>query len=110
MIEVVQVRTQLLTKDSFAPFDEVLSREPDVAEIGTRDMEELLLNILTYGYHGLRWDHLNAHHRATQALFPMGRPAPLVVAPAGTVFDGPESVDEIAYVERDLGMVVEVIL
>jgi len=155
MVDVVQVRAQLLTKESFAPFGQVLSREPDVAEIGTRDGEELLLNILTYSHRGLRCDHLNAHHRATQALFPMGRPTLLVVAPPGTLFDSRASLDtiaafvvdgtagvnlaygtwhwgpyplgdevslinlqgrgfaqdnEIAHLERDLGVVVEVVL
>jgi len=83
--EVRHVRAQPLTADAFAPFGQVLAREPDAAVIGSRDGEELALNILTYAYRDLRVDHLNAHHRATQALFPLGRSTVLVVAPAGPI-------------------------
>ena len=86
MVDVIQVRAEPLTAAAFSPFGQVLAREPDQAIIGVRDGEELALNILTYQHRGLRVDHLNAHHRATQALFPLGRPALLVVAPAGTSF------------------------
>ena len=95
MVDVVQVRAQPLTRTAFAPYGQVLSSEPDLAEIGTRDGEEFMLNILTYAYRELRCDHLNAHHRATQALFAMGRPALLVVAPAGTAFDDHAALDGV---------------
>ena len=74
MVDVVHVRAEPLTPEAFAPFGQVLAREPDEAVIGVRDGEEFTLNILSYRHRGLRVDHLNAHHRATQALFPLGRP------------------------------------
>jgi ureidoglycolate lyase len=155
MVDVVHVRAEPLTPEAFAPFGQVLAREPDEAVIGVRDGEEFTLNILSYRHRGLRVDHLNAHHRATQALFPMGRSALFVVAPPGVTFgersdldtirafvlDGTAGVNltygtwhwgpypigdevdlvnlqgrgfaddnEVAHLERDLGVVVEVVL
>jgi ureidoglycolate lyase len=147
------IQAEPLTPEGFAPFGQVLAREPDEAVIELRGQEVFHLNILTYEHKPLRCDHLNAHYNATQALFPMGRPTVLVVAPPGTDFDdvakldtvrafivdqtagvnlalgtwhwGPypigdrvdlvnlqgadfEHDNDIAYLERDLGAVVEV--
>ena len=155
MVDVIPVRAEPLTAAAFSPFGQVLAREPDQAIIGALDGEELSLNILTYQHRGLRVDHLNAHHRATQALFPLGRSALLVVAPPGTTFEnrlgldsvsafvidgtagvnldfgtwhwGPYPIhdevsivnlqgrnfaddNEVAHLERDLGVVIEVVL
>jgi ureidoglycolate hydrolase len=114
------------------------------------------LNVLHYDRKPLRCDHLNRHHRATQALVALaGKPTLLVVAPAGYDFSTPEHLEhvraficdgaagvnlalgtwhwgpypladyvdlvnvqgkffdtdnEVAYLERDLGVVVEAIL
>jgi ureidoglycolate hydrolase len=84
------LRAEPLTPLGFAPFGQVLAREPDEAVLEVRDGEELHLNILSYERGPLRCDHLNAHHKATQALFPL-RPTVLVVAPVGTRFDGADT-------------------
>jgi ureidoglycolate hydrolase len=85
-----------LTAESFAPFGQLLAAEPDEALIEVRDGEEWILNVLTYEHHDLVCDHLNAHHKATQALLPMGsQPALLVVAPPGTTFAEPADLDTI---------------
>ena len=82
------VTAELLTPEAFAPFGDVLAVEPHEASIEVRDGETWLLNVLSYDHRPLVCDHLNAHHRATQALVPLGsRPAVLVVAPPGATFD-----------------------
>ena len=121
-----------------------------------RDGEVFHLNVLHYDRKPLHCDHLNRHHKATQALVALaGKPTLLVVAPAaydfsiedhlahvrafvcdgsggvnlalGTWHWGPypltDYVDlvnvqgkgfaddnEVAYLERDLGVVLEVVL
>ena len=80
------IHAEALTAEAFAPFGQILCTEPDEAIIGLRDREKWLLNILSYVHRPLVVDHLNAHHKATQALIPLGKPALLVVAPPGTVF------------------------
>ena len=153
------VRAEPLTATAFAPFGQVLASERDgtaTSTIELREGEVFALNILSYERRPLRCDHLNAHHRATQALVALsGKPTVLAVAPAGTVFDsrdalaavraficdghaavnlalgtwhwGPYPVsdrvdllnlqgagfaddNEIAHLERDLGVVVEILL
>ena len=148
-----------LTADAFAPFGQVLSSArtgTDDAVIELRGGEVFHLNVLSYDRRPLRCDHLNAHHKATQALFALGgKPTLLVVAPAGSTFgsaadldvvrafvcDGTAGVNlslgtwhwgpypltdhvdlvnlqgegfandnEVAHLERDLGVVVEVVL
>ena len=121
-----------------------------------RGGEVFHLNVLHYDRKPLRCDHLNRHHKATQALVALaGKPTLLVVAPPeydftttehltqvrafvcdgsagvnlslGTWHWGPypltDQVDlvnvqgrgfaddnEVAYLERDLGVIVEVVL
>lgn len=121
-----------------------------------RDGEVFHLNVLHYDRRPLRCDHLNRHHKATQALVALaGKPTLLVVAPAAYDFSIPDhlahirafvcdgtagvnlglgtwhwgpyplhdhvdlvnvqganfaSDNEIAYLERDLGVVVETTL
>lgn len=85
------VRAEPLDAAAFAPFGQVLSSERDgtaVSTIELRGSETFALNILSYERRPLRCDHLNAHHKATQALVALGgKPTLLVVAPAGVVFD-----------------------
>lgn len=157
--ETYIVRAEPLSPQAFAPFGQVLSSERDGTALSTIELrggEAFALNVLSYERRPLRCDHLNAHHKATQALVALGgKPTLLVVAPAGTVFDSPAALDavrafvcdgtaavnlslgtwhwgpyplsdrvdllnlqgagfagdnEVAHLERDLGVVVEVVL
>ncbi len=81
------VTAEPLTAHAFAPFGQVLATEPHEAAIAVRDGEGWIMNVLTYEYRPLVCDHLNAHHKATQMLVPLGSgPAVIVVAPPGTAF------------------------
>lgn len=148
------VRAEPLSDDAFAPFGQVIAAGDAVMEL--REGEVFHLNVLHYERQPLLCDHLNRHHKATQALVALaGKPTLLVVAPAaydfaredhlahvraficdgsagvnlalGTWHWGPyplsDRVDlvnvqgrgfaddnEVAYLERDLGVVVEVVL
>jgi ureidoglycolate hydrolase len=148
------VRAEPLSEVAFAPFGQVLAVGDAVMEL--REGEVFHLNVLHYDRKPLRCDHLNRHHRATQALVALaGKATLLVVAPAAYDFstddhlaqvrafvcDGTAGVNlalrtwhwgpypitdhvdlvnvqgrgfaddnEIAYLERDLGVVVEVVL
>ena len=85
-----------LTAESFAPFGQLLSAEPDESAQEVRGGEDWILNILSYEHKDLVCDHLNAHHKATQALIPLAsKPALLVVAPPGTTFETPDDLDTI---------------
>lgn len=148
------VRAEALTEAGFAPFGQVIAAGDAVMEL--RDGEVFHLNVLHYDRKPLRCDHLNRHHKATQALVALaGKPTLLVVAAAefdfstaahlqeiraflcdgsagvnlalGTWHWGPYPVtdyvdlvnvqgrgfandNEVAYLERDLGALVEVVL
>jgi ureidoglycolate hydrolase len=148
------VRAEPLSEGSFAPFGQVIGRGDMVMEL--RGDEVFHLNVLHYDRRPLRCDHLNRHHRATQALVALaGKPTLVVVAPEAYDFSvrdhlehvrafvcdgsaginlalrtwhwGPypltdhvdlvnvqgkyfETDNEVAYLERDLGVVVEVVL
>ena len=148
------VKAEMLTAAGWAPYGQVIGRD-DVA-IEARDGEVLHLDVLSYDRKPIRVDHLNRHHKATQALVSLGgKPWVIVVgAPAlsfesaddlrdlraficdgtlginlarGTWHEGPfplmEHVDlvnvqgrhvdddnQVAHLERDLGVVVEVAL
>lgn len=154
MTSIRRVRAEPLTEEAFAPYGQVIARGDMVMEL--RGEEVFHLNVLHYDYRPLRCDHLNRHHRATQALVALaGKPTLLVVAPSDAEFSdaadldrvqafvcdgtagvnlalgtwhwGPypihEYVDlvnvqgryfdtdnEVAYLERDHGVVVEVVL
>jgi ureidoglycolate hydrolase len=154
MASTYTVKAEPLGDVGFAPFGQVIDRGDMVMEL--RGEEVFHLNVLHYDRLPLRCDHLNRHHRATQALVALaGKPTLLVVAAAqydfstadhldyvhaficdgtagvnlalGTWHWGPyplmDDVDlvnvqgknfdtdnEIAYLERDLGVVVEVLL
>jgi len=154
MVSTHTVKAEPLTEESFAPFGQVIARGDMVMEL--RGGEEFHLNVLHYDRKPLRCDHLNRHHKATQALVALaGKPTLLVVAAAlydfstvdhlphvhafvcdgtagvnlalGTWHWGPYPIldhvdlvnvqgkgfaddNEIAYLERDLGVVVETVL
>jgi ureidoglycolate lyase len=149
---IFTVRAEPLTASAFAPFGQVVGQAECRLEL--RDGEEFHLNVLSYDHRPVRIDHLNRHHRATQALVPLnGKPAVIVVAPPAAAFrdagdltalrafvmdgssginlalgvwhEGPfaladrvelvnvqgrhvEDDNEVAYLERDLGLTVEV--
>lgn len=148
------VRAEPLTDEAFAEFGQVVAVGDAVMEL--RGGEVFHLNVLHYERMPLRCDHLNRHHKATQALVALaGKPTLLVVAPGaydfstedhlahvrafvcdgsagvnlalGTWHWGPypltDHVDlvnvqgkgfandnEVAHLERDLGVVIEVVL
>ncbi len=154
MVDTYTVVAEPLTDEAFAPFGQVIGRGDMVMEL--RDGEAFHLNVLSYDRRPLVCDHLNRHHRATQALVALaGRPTLVIVAPKehdfstrdhlahvraflcdgsaginlalGTWHWGPyplmDHVDlvnvqgkgfatdnEVAYLERDLGVVVAVAL
>jgi ureidoglycolate hydrolase len=154
MANTFNVRSEPLTEEAFAPFGQVIGRGDMVMEL--RDDEVFHLNVLHYDREPLRCDHLNRHHRATQALVALaGKPTLLVVAPPAFDFSTVEHVEsvrafvldgsagvnlalgawhwgpypitdyvdlvnvqgagfandnEIAYLERDLDVVIEVVL
>ena len=146
------VRAEPLTATAFAPFGQVVGQAQCRMEL--RQGEEFHLNVLSYDHRPVLVDHLNRHHKATQALVPLnGKPAVIVVAPPEATFreaadleklrafvmdgsaginlalgvwhEGPfaladhvdlvnvqgrhvEDDNEVAYLGRDLGVVVEV--
>jgi ureidoglycolate lyase len=148
------VRGEPLTEAAFAPFGQVIAVGDAVMEL--RDGEVFHLNVLHYDRKPLRCDHLNRHHKATQALVALaGKATLLVVAPAAYDFSTADHLDhvraficdgtagvnlalgtwhwgpypitdyvdlvnvqgkgfaadnEVAHLERDLGVVVEVVL
>jgi ureidoglycolate hydrolase len=148
------VRAEPLTAEAFAPFGQVVKEGDMVMEL--RGEEVFHLNVLHYDRAELRCDHLNRHHRATQALVALaGKPTLIVVAPKefdfstddhlssvraficdgtagvnlalGTWHWGPYPIldyvdlvnvqgknfstdNEVAYLERDHGVVVEITL
>ena len=148
------VKAEPLTADAFEPFGQVIASGDMVMEL--RGDEVFHLNVLHYERRPLRCDHLNRHHRATQALVALaGKPTLVVVAAKeydfatradlpqiraflsdgsaginlglGTWHWGPypltdyvdlvnvqgkyfDTDNEVAYLQRDLGVVVEVTL
>ncbi|MBA2607639.1 MAG: ureidoglycolate lyase [Actinobacteria bacterium] len=81
MPEGFVVKAEPLTDAAFAPFGQVINTGDMVMELG--DGEEFMLNVLSYDRYPLVVDHLNRHHKATQALVALaGKPSLVVVAPA----------------------------
>lgn len=90
------VACEVLTPDSFTEFGQVLESHPHEAAIALRDGEEWVLNVLSYDHRPLVCDHLNAHHRASQTLVPLGaQPALLMVAPPGLALDTRADIDHV---------------
>ena len=80
MTDTVVVQAAPLTAAAFAPFGQVIATGDMVMEL--RDGEHFALNVLSYDHRPLVCDHLNRHHKATQALVALaGRPTLIVVAP-----------------------------
>jgi ureidoglycolate lyase len=78
--EFFTVKAEPLTREAFAPFGQVIDTGDMIMEL--RDGEEFALNVLSYDRYPLECDHLNRHHKATQALVALGgRPSLIVVAP-----------------------------
>jgi ureidoglycolate lyase len=149
------LKAEPLTSDAFKPFGQVIG--VDDVFIEARDDEILHLDIISYDRKPIRVDHLNRHHKATQALVALdAKPTVIVVGPPevdlsdaehldaqraficdgslginlaiGSWHEGPfplgdhvdlvnvqgkyviESDNEVAYIERDLDVVVEVVL
>ena len=85
MAKTHTVRAEPLSEEAFAPFGQVLAVGDAVMEL--RGGEVFHLNVLHYDHHSLVCDHLNRHHKATQALVALaGKPTLLVVAEAGYDF------------------------
>jgi ureidoglycolate lyase len=79
--DTFEVQAEPLTAEAFAPFGQVIAEGDMVMEL--RDGEMFHLNVLSYDRHPLECDHLNRHHKATQALVALaGRPTLVVVAPS----------------------------
>jgi ureidoglycolate lyase len=88
------LRAEPLTDAAFAPFGQVIREGDMVMEL--RDGEQFHLNVLHYERKPLRCDHLNAHHRATQALIALaGKPTVLVVAPGSLDFSDATHLDHV---------------
>lgn len=88
------VHAEPLTPAAFAPFGQVIATGEMVMEL--RDGERFHLNVLSYDRHPLVCDHLNRHHRATQALVALaGRPTLVVVAPPDVDFSTRDHLTEV---------------
>jgi ureidoglycolate lyase len=78
--DTIEVQAEPLTAEALAPFGQVIAAGDMVMEL--RDGESFHLNVLSYDRQPLECDHLNRHHKATQALVALaGRPTLVVVAP-----------------------------
>lgn len=94
MPESFSVHAEPLTAAAFAPFGQVIATGDMVMEL--RDGERFHLNVLSYDRHPLVCDHLNRHHRATQALVSLaGRPTLVIVAPAELDFSSREHLSSV---------------
>ena len=79
MTDSITVTAEPLTRAAFAPFGQVIDTGDMTMEL--RDGEQFALNVLSYDRYPLVVDHLNRHHKATQALVALaGKPTLLVVA------------------------------
>ena len=94
MGERYEVQAEPLTVEAFAPFGQVIAEGDMVMEL--REGEAFHLNVLSYDRHPLECDHLNRHHRATQALVALaGRPTLVVVAPAELDFSTRDHIESV---------------
>ena len=79
-VRTYTIRAEPLSRKAFEPFGQVIDEGDMVMEL--RGEEVFHLNVLSYDRRPLVCDHLNRHHRATQALVALaGRPSLVVVAP-----------------------------
>jgi ureidoglycolate hydrolase len=88
------VQAEPLCAQAFAPFGQVIATGDMVMEL--RGDERFALNVLSYDRRPLVCDHLNRHHRATQALVALaGRPTLVVVAPPNVDFSTPNDLASV---------------
>ena len=88
------MKAEPLTEEAFAPFGQVIASGDMAMEL--RGDEVFHLNVLHYERRPLRCDHLNRHHRATQALVALaGKPTLLVVAPPEPDFGSVDDLDAV---------------
>ena len=88
------VRAEPLSAKAFAPFGELIAEGDMTMEL--RGEEVFALNVLHYDYKPLRCDHLNRHHRATQALVALsGKPTLVVVAEAAYDFSTADHLEHV---------------
>ena len=81
-VRTYTIRAEALSAKAFEPFGQVIDAGDtgDTMVMELRGEEVFHLNVLSYDRRPLRCDHLNRHHRATQALVALaGRPT-LVLA------------------------------
>jgi ureidoglycolate lyase len=94
MAEAFAVQAEPLTAEAFAPFGQVIAAGDMVMEL--RDGERFALNVLAYDHRPLICDHLNRHHKATQALVALaGRPTVIVVAPSSLDFSSGDHLSSV---------------
>jgi ureidoglycolate lyase len=88
------VRAEPLTEVGFAPFGQMVAAGDMVMEL--QGDEVFHLNVLHYERRPLLCDHLNRHHRATQALVALaGKPTLVVVAPPAADFSSAEHLETV---------------
>ena len=88
------VRAEPLTEAAWSPFGQVIAQGDMQMEL--RGEEIFHLNVLHYDRHSLSCDHLNRHHRATQALVALaGKPTVIIVAAAEYDFSVPEHLQHV---------------
>jgi ureidoglycolate hydrolase len=93
-VTTITVRAEPLTDKAFAPFGQVVASGDMAMEL--RGDEVFHLNVLHYDRRPLRCDHLNRHHRATQALVALaGKPTLLIVAPPDRDFASPDDLETV---------------
>ena len=79
------VRAEPLTSVGFAPVGQVVGLDEVVMEL--RGGETFHLDVLSYEHKALRFEVLNRHHHATQALVALGgKPSVVLVGPANLDF------------------------
>ena len=103
------VRAEPLTSEGFAPFGQVVGRDEVVLEL--RGDETFHLDVLSYEYKPLRFDVLNRHHRATQALIALnGKPSVVLVGPPDVDFSSPDHLETLRAFVADGSMGINLAL
>ena len=94
MTDSIVIQAEPLTSEAFSPFGQVIAKGDMTMEL--RDGERFALNVLSYDRRPLVCDHLNRHHKATQALVALaGRPTLIVVAPPALDFSSRDHLDGV---------------